>query len=105
MKSELVVSADLGASKVVVAVGRRHEHAVELLGVGSIDSRGLRRGGGVDADDMARCLAMAIEEAEIATGQEIDSVDVAMRPTQPASPTASSACSRSRCGWATSCTA
>lgn len=83
MKNDVVVAADLGASKVVVAVGRRHDHAVELLGVASVDSRGLRRSGGVDADDMARCLAMAIEEAEIGTGQEIGSIDVAMRPTQP----------------------
>lgn len=81
MSDHTVVAADIGASKVVVAVGRRTGSGVELVGLGAVDARPMRRGNAVSMEEIGECIRMAVEEAEITSGIEIDSIDVAIRPT------------------------
>lgn len=71
----LIVGLDIGTSKVTALVG---EHSpglpVEVIGVGSHESRGLRRGVVVDIDSTVQSIQRAIEEAELMAGCEIRSV-------------------------------
>jgi cell division protein FtsA len=78
---EVFAAADLGASKVVVALGRRTGPGVELLGVGTVEARGARRGNTVSIQDLADCVRAAREEAEVDAGVEASRVHVAIRPT------------------------
>ena len=71
----LIVGLDIGTSKVTALVG---EHSpglpVEVIGVGSHESRGLRRGVVVDIDSTVQSIQRAVEEAELMAGCEIRSV-------------------------------
>ena len=71
----LIVGLDIGTSKVTALVG---EHSpglpVEVIGVGSHESRGLRRGVVVDIDSTVQSIQRTIEEAELMAGCEIRSV-------------------------------
>ncbi len=71
----LVVGLDIGTSKIVAIVGEVHEDgAVEVVGIGSHPSRGLKRGVVVDIESTEQSIQRAIEEAELMSGCEINSV-------------------------------
>ena len=72
---QLVVSLDVGTSKVVVIVGE-HEPGmpIELVGIGTHVSRGLRRGTVVDIELTVHSIQRAVEEAELMAGCDIRSV-------------------------------
>jgi cell division protein FtsA len=71
----LIVGLDIGTSKVVALVG---EYApgepIEVIGIGSHASRGLKRGVVVDIESTVQSIQRAIEEAELMAGCEIRSV-------------------------------
>ncbi|NII09908.1 cell division protein FtsA [Oleiagrimonas sp. C23AA] len=74
-EKQLVVGLDIGTSKVVAIVG---EYApgepVEIIGLGSHVSRGLKRGSVVDIESTVHSIQRAIEEAELMAGCDIRSV-------------------------------
>ncbi|HET7299661.1 MAG TPA: cell division protein FtsA [Oleiagrimonas sp.] len=74
-EKQLVVGLDIGTSKVVAIVG---EYAlgepVEIIGVGSHVSRGLKRGSVVDIESTVHSIQRAVEEAELMAGCDIRSV-------------------------------
>ena len=71
----LIVGLDIGTSKVTALVG---EYApgepIEVIGIGSHESRGLKRGVVVDIESTVQSIQRAIEEAELMAGCEIRSV-------------------------------
>ena len=71
----LIVGLDIGTSKVTALVG---EYApgepIEVIGIGSHESRGLRRGVVVDIDSTVQSIQRAVEEAELMAGCEVSSV-------------------------------
>jgi len=71
----LVVGLDVGTSKIVAIVG---EYApgepIEVIGIGSHPSRGLKRGVVVDIESTVLSIQRAIEEAELMAGCAIKSV-------------------------------
>jgi cell division protein FtsA len=76
-KSEksLVVGLDVGTSKIVAIVGESQpDGSVEVIGLGSHPSRGLRRGVVVDMASTEQAIQRAVEEAELMAGCEIHSV-------------------------------
>ena len=76
-KSEksLVVGLDVGTSKIVAIVGEcQPDGAVEVIGLGSHPSTGLRRGVVVDMASTEQAIQRAVEEAELMAGCEISSV-------------------------------
>jgi cell division protein FtsA len=76
-KSEksLVVGLDVGTSKIVAIVGEcQPDGAVEVIGLGSHPSTGLRRGVVVDMASTEQAIQRAVEEAELMAGCEIHSV-------------------------------
>lgn len=71
----LIVGLDIGTSKITTLVG---EYApgenIEVIGIGTHESRGLRRGVVVDIDSTVESIQRAVEEAELMAGCEVRSV-------------------------------
>ena len=60
----LIVGLDIGTSKVVALVGEIGEDGtVEVIGLGSHPSRGLKRGVVVNIDSTVQSIQRAVEEA------------------------------------------
>jgi cell division protein FtsA len=71
----LIVGLDIGTSKVVALVGEMHgDGSLEVIGLGSHPSRGLKKGVVVNIDSTVQSIQRAIEEAELMAGVEIRSV-------------------------------
>jgi cell division protein FtsA len=76
-KSEknLIVGLDIGTSKVVAIVGEMLPAGeIEIVGIGSCRSRGLKKGVVVNIESTVHSIQRAIEEAELMAGCEIHSV-------------------------------
>ncbi|MFP6827646.1 MAG: cell division protein FtsA [Gammaproteobacteria bacterium] len=76
-KSErkLIVGLDIGTSKVVAVVGElAAENTIEVIGIGSNPSRGLKRGVVVNIESTVQSIQRAVEEAELMAGCEINTV-------------------------------
>ena len=71
----LIVGLDIGTSKVTALVGEYSPgHEIEVIGIGSHESRGMKRGVVVDIESTVQSIQRAIEEAELMAGCEIRSV-------------------------------
>ena len=76
-KSEknLIIGLDIGTSKVVAIVGEvKVDGEIEIVGLGSHPSRGLKRGVVVNIESTVQSIQRAVEEAELMAGCEIHSV-------------------------------
>jgi cell division protein FtsA len=74
-EKSLVVGLDVGTSKIVAIVGEmQSDGSVEVIGLGSHPSRGLKRGVIVDMASTEQAIQRAVEEAELMAGCEIHSV-------------------------------
>jgi cell division protein FtsA len=74
-EKSLVVGLDVGTSKIVAIVGESQpDGTVEVIGIGSHPSTGLRRGVVVDMASTEHAIQRAVEEAELMAGCEIHSV-------------------------------
>ena len=71
----LIVGLDVGTSKVVTLVGEMHvDGTLEVIGLGSHPSRGLKKGVVVNIESTVQSIQRAVEEAELMAGVEIRSV-------------------------------
>ncbi len=71
----LIVGLDIGTSKVVAIVGElRADGALEIIGVGSHPSRGLKKGVVVNIESTVQSIQRAVEEAELMANCEIHAV-------------------------------
>lgn len=71
----MIVGLDIGTSKVVAIVGQvTADGTMEVVGVGSHPSRGMRRGVVVDIEATVRSIQRAVEEAELMAGCQVHSV-------------------------------
>src|SRR6186713_880253 len=71
----LIIGLDVGTSKVAALVGEVHaDNSIEVLGVGSHPSRGLKKGVVVNIESTVQSIQRAVEEAELMAGCEIHSV-------------------------------
>jgi cell division protein FtsA len=74
-EKSLIVGLDIGTSKIVAIVGETAPgEPVEIVGIGSHPSRGLKRGVVVDIESTVQSIQRAVEEAELMAGCEIRSV-------------------------------
>ena len=70
-----IVGLDIGTSKVAAIVGEvSPAGAVEIIGIGSHPSHGLKKGVVVNIESTVQSIQRAVEEAELMAGCEIDSV-------------------------------
>ena len=71
----LIVGLDIGTSKVVAIVGEiKADGALEIIGIGSHPSRGLKKGVVVNIESTVQSIQRAVEEAELMANCEIRSV-------------------------------
>src|SRR5271156_566591 len=71
----LTVGLDIGTSKVVAIVGEmKADGQLEIIGIGSHPSRGLKKGVVVNIESTVQSIQRAVEEAELMAGCEIHSV-------------------------------
>ena len=71
----LIVGLDIGTSKVVAIVGEvTAEEKLDIVGIGSHPSRGLKKGVVVNIESTVQSIQRAIEEAELMAGCQIHSV-------------------------------
>jgi cell division protein FtsA len=71
----LIVGLDIGTSKVVAIVGEvNSEGKIEVVGIGSHPSRGLKKGVVVNIESTVHSIQRAVEEAELMAGCDIHSV-------------------------------
>ena len=72
---KLLVGLDIGTSKVVAIVGEMTaEGGVEIVGLGSHPSRGMKKGVVVNIESTVQSIQRAVEEAELMAGCRIHSV-------------------------------
>ena len=74
MTDQIIVGLDIGTSKICAVVGNVHQEGVEIIGMGSHPSEGLRKGVVINIEDTVNSIKEAIEEAETMAGCEISSV-------------------------------
>lgn len=73
-REELIVGLDLGTTKICAVVGEVTSEGIDIVGVGTHPSIGLRGGVVVNIDQTVHSIRKAIEEAELMAGCEISSV-------------------------------
>jgi cell division protein FtsA len=73
---ELIVGLDIGTTKVCAIVAEPAGNSIDIIGIGSHPSRGMRRGVVIDIDATVDSIRKAVDEAELMAGCEINSVHV-----------------------------
>ena len=75
-KSELVVGLDIGTTKICVVVGEvAPGGGIDIIGIGTSASTGLRKGVVVKIEQTVQSIQKALEEAELMAGCEIRTVN------------------------------
>ncbi|MCO7223988.1 cell division protein FtsA [Pleionea sp. CnH1-48] len=74
-EKKLIVGLDIGTSKVVAIVGEVGiGEQIDIIGIGSHPSRGLKKGVVVNIESTVQSIQRAVEEAELMAGCQIHSV-------------------------------
>ncbi len=73
-QGEIVVGLDIGTTKICAIVGEVRQDGVDIIGIGTNPSRGLRKGVVINIEATVASIKSAIEEAERMAGCEIHSV-------------------------------
>ncbi len=71
---DILVGLDIGTTKICAIVGEVTDEGIDIIGIGSHPSKGLRKGVVVNIDATVASIKRAIEEAEHMGGCEITSV-------------------------------
>lgn len=75
MDTNIVVGLDIGTTKVCSVIGNINQAGeLEILGVGLVPSRGLRKGVVIDIESTAKSIYTSLEKAEIQAGVEVHGV-------------------------------
>jgi cell division protein FtsA len=76
--TEIIVGLDIGTTKIAAIVGEVTDDGVDIIGIGTAPSKGLRRGVVVNIDTTVTSIQAAIDEAENMAGCEISTVYAAI---------------------------
>ncbi|MFC2950193.1 cell division protein FtsA [Virgibacillus sediminis] len=74
--NEILVSLDIGTSKIKVIIGEVLNDSLNIIGVGTAKSNGMKKGAIVDIDQTVQSIRSAIEQAERMVGMQIERVIV-----------------------------
>lgn len=77
-QDEIIVGLDIGTTKIAAIVGEVTEDGVDIIGIGTAASKGLRKGVVVNIDATVNAIQKAIVEAENMAGCEISTVYAAI---------------------------
>jgi len=75
-KNSLIVGLDIGTYKTSAVVAEHGSQGVEIIGIGTALSQGLRKGVVVNIDATVRAIRKAVDEAQLMAGCEIHNVFV-----------------------------
>ncbi len=73
-KENLIVGLDIGTTKICAIVGNLTEEGLDIVGIGTSPSRGLRKGVVINIESTVESIQKALQEAELMAGCEIKSV-------------------------------
>lgn len=73
-RDNLIVGLDIGTTKICAIVGNLTEEGIDIVGIGTSPSRGLRKGVVINIESTVASIRKAVEEAELMAGCEIKSV-------------------------------
>ncbi len=73
-RENLVVGLDIGTTKICAIVGAMTSEGLDVVGIGTSPSRGLRKGVVINIESTVNAIRKAIQEAELMAGCEIKSV-------------------------------
>lgn len=76
VSNELIVSLDIGTSKVRVMIGEINNGTINIIGVGQSHSEGIKKGVIVDIDQTVHAIREAVDHAERMVGVSIEEVYV-----------------------------
>src|SRR3977135_4438402 len=76
--NEIIVGLDIGTTKIACIAGEITEDGVDIIGIGTAPSKGLRRGYVVNIDATVASIQQAVDEAENMAGCEISMVYAAI---------------------------
>lgn len=76
--NEILVSLDIGTSEIKIIIGEVLNDSLNIIGVGTAKSNGLRKGAIVDIDDTVKSIRKAVENAEHMVNMSIENVVVAV---------------------------
>ncbi len=76
--SEIIVGLDIGTTKIAALVGEVTDEGIDVIGVGTAPSTGLKKGVVVNIDATMSAIKNAVEEAEHMAGCEISVVYAAI---------------------------
>jgi cell division protein FtsA len=69
---ELIVGLDIGTTKICAIVAERSGDGIDVIGIGSHPSKGLRKGVVIDIEATVDSIRKAVDEAELMAGCEIN---------------------------------
>jgi cell division protein FtsA len=95
-RSAIVAALDIGTSKIVCMIARlkpqgsqeelrRRSHAIDLLGVGHTEARGMKAGAVINLAEVEQAVRHAVELAEREAGVQLESVVLSVSSGRPAS--------------------
>jgi cell division protein FtsA len=73
-KENLIVGLDIGTTKICCIVGNLVDEGLDIVGIGTSPSKGLRKGVVINIESTVEAIQKAIREAELMAGCEIKSV-------------------------------
>src|SRR3989337_1213240 len=65
-QDNIIIGLDIGTTKICAIVGEVKQEGLEIIGIGTHPSKGLRKGVVVNIDSTVQSIKKAIEEAELA---------------------------------------
>lgn len=71
-RKDLLIGIDVGSHKVACVIGRIQPEGVDIIGVGSAKSAGVRKGMVVDIEETISSLSAALEDAERMSGISVN---------------------------------
>jgi len=73
-KENLIVGLDIGTTKICAIIGSITANDLEIVGIGTSPSKGIRKGAVINIESTVAAIRKAIQEAELMAGCEINSV-------------------------------
>lgn len=73
-KEQIISAIDVGSSKVVCLIAEIFEEKIQIIGVSTVPSRGIKKGVVVDIDEAVEVLSEALEAAERMAGVNVSRV-------------------------------
>ncbi|HKI51735.1 MAG TPA: cell division protein FtsA [Geothermobacteraceae bacterium] len=73
-KENLIVGLDIGTTKICAIVGSLTDEGLDIVGIGTSPSKGLRKGVVINIESTVEAIRKALQEAELMAGCEIKSV-------------------------------